>query len=82
MFLQRSSSRSCEWGWIRKWIFSVRKKVGKIIKFNKSAYESCFKKDKEEAKGTQQRNWRGCWNDAAETQEVAAPVKKVIKSVK
>ncbi|WP_339921047.1 transcription termination factor Rho [uncultured Flavobacterium sp.] len=55
------------------------KKVGKIIKFNKSAYEKkiALKKDKEEAKELNKETEEVVANDAAETQEVAAPVKKV-----
>lgn len=55
------------------------KKVGKIIKFNKSAYEKkiALKKDKEEAKELNKETEEVVVNDSAETQEVAAPVKKV-----
>jgi transcription termination factor Rho len=55
------------------------KKVSKIIKFNKSAYEKkiALKKDKEEAKELNKETEEVVANDAAETQEVAAPVKKV-----
>jgi transcription termination factor Rho len=55
------------------------KKVGKIIKFNKSAYEKkiALKKDKEEAKELNKETEEVVANDSAETQEVAAPVKKV-----
>ncbi|SEA99087.1 transcription termination factor Rho [Flavobacterium gillisiae] len=55
------------------------KKVGKIIKFNKSAYEKkiALKKDKEEAKELNKETEEVVANDSAETQEVVAPVKKV-----
>jgi transcription termination factor Rho len=55
-----------------------QKKVGKIIKFNKSAYEkeNALKKDKEEAKELNKETEEVVANDAAETQEVAAPEKK------
>jgi transcription termination factor Rho len=54
-----------------------QKKVSKIIKFNKSAYEKkiALKKRKK------QRNWvkklKNCKNDASETQEVVVLSKKV-----
>jgi transcription termination factor Rho len=55
------------------------KKVGKIIKFNKSAYEKkiALKKDKEEAKESSKENEDVVANDSAATQEVVAPAKKV-----
>jgi transcription termination factor Rho len=54
----------------------VRKKR---LLFNKSAYEKkiALKKDKEEAKELNKETEEVVANDAAETQEVAAPVKKV-----
>jgi transcription termination factor Rho len=55
------------------------KKVGKIIKFNKSAYEKkiALKKDKEEAKELNKETEEVAANDASEVQEVVAPAKKV-----
>ncbi|CAM2880330.1 transcription termination factor Rho [Flavobacterium frigoris] len=54
------------------------KKVGKIIKFNKSAYEKkiALKKDKEEAKELNKETEEVAANDASEMQEIVAPVKK------
>ena len=51
------------------------KKVGKVIKFNKSAYEKkiALKKDKEEAK----ENEEGGDIEIKDTQEIVAPAKKV-----
>jgi transcription termination factor Rho len=55
------------------------KKVGKIIKFNKSAYEKkiALKKDKEEAKESSKENEDVVANDSAATKEAVAPAKKV-----
>jgi transcription termination factor Rho len=64
---------------------STDKKVGKIIKFNKSAYEKkvALQKEKEEAKGLAEENETAKENEIvsevtkAENGEVIAPVKKV-----
>ena len=64
---------------------STDKKVGKIIKFNKSAYEKkvALQKEKEEAKGLAEENEPAKENEIvsegtkAENGEVIAPVKKV-----
>lgn len=55
------------------------KKIGKVIKFNKSAYEKkiALKKDKEEAKEVSKENEEGTDNETRATQEVVAPAKKV-----
>jgi len=57
------------------------KKVGKIIKFNKSAYEKkiALKKDKEEAKELSKENEEAVavTNDTTVNQEVVPPAKKV-----
>lgn len=55
------------------------KKVGKVIKFNKSAYEKkiALKKDKEEAKEGLKENEEGTDTETRATQEVTAPAKKV-----
>ena len=60
-------------------IESVDKKVGKIIKFNKSAYEKklALKKDKEEVKETKKDNDRAIETTTEEKAEVVAPTKKV-----
>ena len=56
-------------------IESVDKKVGKIIKFNKSAYEKklALKKDKEEVKETKKDNDRAIETTTEEKAEVVAP---------
>ncbi len=64
---------------------STDKKVGKIIKFNKSAYEKkvALQKEKEEAKGLAEENEPAKENEIvsegtkAENGEVIAPIKKV-----
>jgi transcription termination factor Rho len=58
------------------------KKVGKVIKFNKSAYEKkiALKKDKEEAKEAKEglkENDESSNNEVVEAKEVVVPVKKV-----
>ncbi|MEZ7500082.1 transcription termination factor Rho [Flavobacterium sp. Arc3] len=55
------------------------KKVGKIIKFNKSAYEKkvALKKDKEEAKELNKETEEVVATEPTEVPEVAAPAKKV-----
>ena len=60
-------------------IESVDKKVGKIIKFNKSAYEKklALKKDKEEVKETKKDNDRAIETTTEEKAEVVAPTKKI-----
>jgi transcription termination factor Rho len=57
----------------------AEKKVGKVIKFNKSAYEKkiALKKDKEEAKEEARENEEVKDPEARETQEIVAPTKKV-----
>jgi transcription termination factor Rho len=57
----------------------AEKKVGKIIKFNKSAYEKkvALKKDKEVAKESVKENEEAVASDSTATQEVVVAVKKV-----
>jgi hypothetical protein len=71
-----SSQSSVEWSGIKMNLQCQKKKVGKIIKFNKSVWkESCFKKRKKSQRTSQ--NEEAVASDSAVTQEVVATAKKV-----